>query len=62
MNGIEVVARELYTASMMHRRTLQITAYILLFIIGTIAAKGYDVLSGGNITEPWFPIFNGCFG
>ena len=58
----EVVAREVYTASMMDRRSLRITAYILLFIIGTIAVKGYDVLSGGNITEPWFPISTGCFG
>jgi hypothetical protein len=36
---------------MMRRRTLRITAWILIFLIGTIALEGYDVLSGANITE-----------
>ena len=31
---------------MMQRRTLRITAWILLFIISTIVVEGYDVLSG----------------
>ena len=47
---------------MMHRRTLRITAWILVFIIATIALEGYDVLSGGNITEPWFEVSRGCYG
>jgi hypothetical protein len=37
--------------AMMQRRTLRITAWILMFIMGTIVAEGYDVLSGGNILE-----------
>jgi len=36
---------------MMQRRTLRITAWILIFLIGTIAGEGYDVLSGGSITK-----------
>jgi len=47
---------------MMQRRTLRITAYILIFIIGTIALEGYDVLSGANITEQFFEPIRGCFG
>ena len=56
------MARELYTVPMMHRRTLRITAWILIFLIGTIALEGYDVLSGANITEAFIEPFRGCFG
>lgn len=60
---IEVVARDLYTTAMMQRRNVQITAWILIFIISTIVLEGYDVLSGGNITEMFIePIHRGCFG
>jgi len=45
---------------MLQRRTLRLTAYILIFIIGTIALEGYDVLSGGNITELFFERTSGC--
>ena len=45
---------ELYTTAMMSRRTLRITAYVLIFLIGTIALEGYDVLSGANITSEKF--------
>ena len=55
--------REEYTTAMMQRHTLQITAYVLIFVIGTIVIEGYDVLSGGNIKELFFePIRHGCFG
>ena len=33
-----------------------------MFIIGTIALEGYDVLSGGNITEWLFEPSPGCYG
>ena len=46
---------------MMQRRTLRMTAWILIFLIGTIAGEGYDVLSGGNITEAFVGAFRGCF-
>jgi hypothetical protein len=38
------------------------TAYTLIFIIGTIALEGYDVLSGGNITELFYQHVGGYFG
>ena len=45
----------------MQRRTLRITAYVLIFIIGTIFLEGYDVLTGGNIKELFFePLIMGC--
>ncbi len=47
---------------MMQRRTLRITAWILLFIISTIVVEGYDVLSGGNITQMFIGPIRGCFG
>ena len=46
----------------MQRRTLRLTAYVLLFIIGTIVIEGYDVLSGGNITEMFYEPIRGYFG
>jgi len=39
---------------MMQRRTVRITTYVLIFIIGTIVIDGYDVLSGGNIKELFY--------
>ena len=36
---------------MLQRRTLRTTAWILIFLIGTVALEGYDVLTGANITE-----------
>jgi hypothetical protein len=47
---------------MMHRRTLRITAWILIFLIGTMALEGYDVLSGANITEALLEPFRVCLG
>jgi len=47
---------------MMHPRTVRIIAWLLLFLIGTVVIEGYDVLSGGNITEPWFEVSRGCWG
>jgi len=47
---------------MMQRRTLRITAYVLMFIIGTIVIEGYDVLSGRNVTDQFYFYFRGCFG
>ena len=47
---------------MMHRRTLRITAWILLLILSTIVVEGYDVLSGGKIPEIFTESFRGCFG
>jgi len=47
---------------MMQRRTLRITAWILLFILSTIVVEGYDVLSGGNIQEIFMGPIRGCFG
>ena len=55
------MARELYTVPMLDRRTLRITVWILLFIIGTIVLEGYDVLSGGNLTDPWLEVSRVCF-
>jgi len=46
---------------MMQRRTLRITAWILLFIVSTIVVEGYDVLSGGNIKEMFTQPILGCF-
>jgi hypothetical protein len=39
---------------MMQRRTLRITTYVLIFILGTIVIDGYDVISGGNIKELFY--------
>jgi len=47
---------------MMSRRTLQITTWILLFVLSTIVVEGYDVLSNGNITKMFWEPFRGCFG
>jgi hypothetical protein len=47
---------------MMQRRTVRITAWILIFLIGTIALEGYDVLSGGSITAAFVEPYRGCFG
>lgn len=47
---------------MMQRRTIRITAYVLIFIIGTIAMEGYDVLSGRNITDEVYFYISRCFG
>ena len=47
---------------MMQRRTLRITAWILLFIVSTIVVEGYDVLAGGKITEVFSGPIRGCFG
>jgi hypothetical protein len=33
-----------------------------MFIISTVVLEGYDVLSGGNLTELFFEPFRGCFG
>ena len=46
---------------MMNRRTLRRTAWILIFIIGTVAMEGYDVLSGRNITESFVALSDVCF-
>jgi len=46
----------------MQRRTLRITAYVLMFIIGTIVIEGYDVLSGGNVTDVFSLYIQRCFG
>lgn len=49
---------------MMQRRTLRITAWILIFLIATVAGEGYDVLSGGSITKAFVGedhYFFGCF-
>ena len=43
---------------MMQRRTLRTTAWILIFLIGTVAGEGYDVLSGGNITEAFVGVIH----
>jgi hypothetical protein len=57
------VAGELYTAAMMSRRIVRITAYVLIFLIGTLALEGYDVLSGANITsEHFYAALIRCFG
>ena len=47
---------------MIQRRTLRITAWILLFVLSTIVVEGYDVLSGANITKMFWEPFRGCFG
>jgi hypothetical protein len=47
---------------MINRRTLRITAWILIFLISTIAFEGYDVLTGGNITRPIVEPIWACFG
>ena len=47
---------------MMQRRTIRITAYVLIFIIGTIAMEGYDVLAGRNITDQFYFYIRRCFG
>jgi len=52
--------RGLYTAPMMQRPTLRITTWVLLFILSTIVVEGYDVLSGGNITEMFWQPIRGC--
>jgi hypothetical protein len=46
---------------MMQRRTLRITAWILMFILSTVVAEGYDVLSGKNITKMFWEPFRGRF-
>ena len=46
---------------MMQRRTLRLTAWILLFILSTIVVEGYDVLSGANITKMFWEPINRCF-
>jgi hypothetical protein len=46
---------------MMKRRTLRITAWVLMFIFSTIVVEGYDVLSGGNITEMFWEPMARCF-
>lgn len=46
----------------MRRRTIQITAYVLLFIIGTIVVEGYDVISGGNVTDVFYFYIRRCYG
>jgi hypothetical protein len=57
---LKLGTRQLYTASMMQRRTLRITAWILLFILSTIVVEGYDVLSGGNITKTFSESIGSC--
>ena len=47
---------------MMSRRTIRITAWILLFTFSTIVVEGYDVLSGGNITETFCEPISSFFG
>jgi hypothetical protein len=47
---------------MIKRRTVQITAYVLMFVIGTIAIEGYDVLSGGSITKVFYSPFTWWIG
>lgn len=47
---------------MMRPRTLRIIAWVLMLILGTLAIEGYDVLSGGNITEMFFEPNPGCYG
>ena len=47
---------------MLQRRTLRITAWILIFIIGTITLEGFDILTGANITAAFFEPMRGCFG
>jgi len=51
-----------YTTAMMQPRTLRIIAYVLIFIIGTIALEGYDVISGLNIMDQFYHPISGLFG
>jgi hypothetical protein len=45
----------------MQRRTVRITAYVLMFVIGTIVIEGYDVVSGGHITDQFYFYIRHCF-
>ena len=47
---------------MFPRRTLRITAWVLIFIIGTITLEGFDILTGANIVELFFEPLRGCYG
>jgi len=46
---------------MMQRRTLRITAWILMLILSTIVIEGYDVVSGENVREMFGGPIIGCF-
>ena len=45
------MARELYTESMMSRRTIRIVALVLILVAGISGALGHNFVDGKNITE-----------
>lgn len=47
---------------MLPRRTLRITAWVLIFLIGTITLEGFDILTGANIIDNFIEPTRGCFG
>lgn len=53
----EVLGRELYSAPMLPRRFVRITAAVLTIMMGLAVILGYDFHLGTNITETFFEPF-----